>query len=260
GGAGVAGSSSAASAAAPAAPAPAATSPAAPAPAPAPAASDGQAGVVVSITDGDTLRIRVGGVEERVRLLNIDTPETNHPQLGAQCLGAEATAAMKRLVGPGTPVTLRYDVERRDRYGRLLAGVWVGQTFLNAEMARLGYGEPVTFGANSRFRATVDAAWAQARAQQRGLFAPNLPCVPGAGVAPRAAAPAPAPAPAPAVGATGPVAGSSGVCPAGFPVKGNDNSMIYHVPGQSHYQQTNARNCFATEAAASAAGYRKAKR
>ncbi|MGW0889345.1 sunset domain-containing protein [Micrococcus luteus] len=61
-------------------------------------------------------------------------------------------------------------------------------------------------------------------------------------------------------GDTGSVAGSGGVCPDGYPVKANDNSGIYHVPGQQHYGKTNARNCYASAAAAQAAGYRAAKR
>lgn len=58
---------------------------------------------------------------------------------------------------------------------------------------------------------------------------------------------------------SGPVSGSNGVCPSGYPVKANDNSGIYHVPGQQFYDVTNARNCFATPSAAEAAGYRASK-
>jgi hypothetical protein len=57
----------------------------------------------------------------------------------------------------------------------------------------------------------------------------------------------------------GPVSGYYGVCPDGYPIKANDNSGIYHVPGGRFYDVTNARNCFATEGAAQAAGYRKSE-
>ncbi|GAB3682887.1 HNH endonuclease family protein [Angustibacter aerolatus] len=49
-------------------------------------------------------------------------------------------------------------------------------------------------------------------------------------------------------------------CPAGYPIKGNASSMIYHVPGGQFYDVTNPEECFSTEAAARAAGYRKSKR
>lgn len=48
-------------------------------------------------------------------------------------------------------------------------------------------------------------------------------------------------------------------CPSGYPIKGNQ-SGIYHVPGGAYYSRTNPEECFATEAAAKAAGYRKSKR
>jgi hypothetical protein len=57
----------------------------------------------------------------------------------------------------------------------------------------------------------------------------------------------------------GPIAGTGLTCPAGYPVKANTNSGIYHVPGQKFYDATNARNCYRTEQAAQAAGYRKSK-
>jgi len=49
-------------------------------------------------------------------------------------------------------------------------------------------------------------------------------------------------------------------CPAWAPIKGNASSMIYHVPGGQFYEVTNPEECFRTEAAAVAAGYRKSKR
>jgi len=56
------------------------------------------------------------------------------------------------------------------------------------------------------------------------------------------------------------VPGSGYNCPAGYPIKGNASSHIYHMPGQRYYSKTKPEECFATEAAAKAAGYRKAKR
>lgn len=49
-------------------------------------------------------------------------------------------------------------------------------------------------------------------------------------------------------------------CPSGYPIKGNASSMIYHVPGGSFYGRTNPEECFASEAAARAKGYRASMR
>jgi hypothetical protein len=51
-----------------------------------------------------------------------------------------------------------------------------------------------------------------------------------------------------------------GVCPEDHPVKGNANSMIYHLPGQSSYAATNPEVCFTDAAAAESAGFRPRKR
>lgn len=228
--------------------------PAAPA---APADVEGDVVTVESISDGDTLRVTLGEVSTRVRLLNIDTPETRHPSKPVECMGPEATAALKSMISPGDTVVLRYDRRLYDRYDRLLAGVYADGVLVNAEMARLGYGEPAVFDGNDRFLPEVEAAWEQARANGVGRFSGEC----GAAAEPiPEAAPAPAPEAAPASGDAGPVRGADSVCPDSHPVKANDNSGIYHVPGQQHYGRTNARNCYASAAAAQADGYRAAQR
>lgn len=76
--------------------------------------------VVVRVTDGDTLKVRMpNGSEKDVRILGIDTPEV-YPEL--ECGGQEATAAMARLAPVGSEVVLVPDPTQgnRDRYGRLL--------------------------------------------------------------------------------------------------------------------------------------------
>lgn len=228
--------------------------PAAPA---APADVEGDVVTVESISDGDTLRVTLGEVSTRVRLLNIDTPETHHPSKPVECMGPEATAALKSMISPGDTVVLRYDRRLYDRYDRLLAGVYADGVLLNAEMARLGYGEPAVFDGNDRFLPEVEAAWEEARANGVGRFSGE--CGTAAEPIPEAA-PAPAPEAAPAAGDAGPVSGADSVCPDSHPVKANDNSGIYHVPGQQHYGKTNARHCYASAAAAQADGYRAAQR
>ncbi|MFF5792929.1 hypothetical protein ACFY5D_12850 [Paeniglutamicibacter sp. NPDC012692] len=49
-------------------------------------------------------------------------------------------------------------------------------------------------------------------------------------------------------------------CPAGYPIKGNASSMIYHVPSGAFYDRTNPEECFASRSAAEARGYRASMR
>jgi micrococcal nuclease len=120
---------------------------------------------VTRVVDGDT--IVVG--DERVRLIGIDTPETVKPGTPVQCFGREASAELKRLV-EGRRVRLERDVEERDRYGRLLAYVYRGDVFVNAELVRRGYASVATFPPNVRHVDLFVRLQREARAAGRGLW------------------------------------------------------------------------------------------
>lgn len=99
--------------------------------------------VVVRVTDGDTLRVRMpSGREESVRVLGIDTPEV-HPQV--ECGGGEATAAMATLAPVGSKVVLVSDPTQgdRDRYDRLLR--YVAQSGDDVGLAQLTSGHARVF-------------------------------------------------------------------------------------------------------------------
>lgn len=137
---------------------------------------DAERGQVVEVVDGDTVVIRVAGVEERVRLLNVDTPEIGDQRQVLSCIGPQATEFLRRELPAGSRVELDYDLDLRDRYGRLLAAVYVGPTLVNAEIAAAGLGEPVVFGRNDRFLRDVEEAFEEARADGRGAFDPDSEC------------------------------------------------------------------------------------
>ena len=80
---------------------------------------------VLRVIDGDTIEVSMNGREERVRLIGVDTPETVHPEIGVEPFGPEASAFTKRHLPPGTQVRLELDVQQRDRYGRLLAYLYL---------------------------------------------------------------------------------------------------------------------------------------
>lgn len=97
--------------------------------------------LVTRAVDGDTI---VLADKERVRLIGVDTPELHHPRKPVQYYAEEAYRFTQRIV-EGKKVRLEYDWQRRDRYGRLLAYVYLPDgTFLNAELIRQGYGHAYT--------------------------------------------------------------------------------------------------------------------
>lgn len=134
-------------------------------------------GKVVRVIDGDTLVVNFDDEDLTVRLLNVDTPETKHPDKPVECLGPEATDFLTEALPAGSTVRLAFDVEREDRYGRTLAAVYNEDDLLiNAEVARQGLGIPVTVGKNAKFRPPVDEAYLEAQEQQTGLFAEDVEC------------------------------------------------------------------------------------
>ena len=105
------------------------------------ACTNSQILICARVIDGDTIVLSNG---EKVRLIGVDTPETKHSQKPVEYYGKEATAFTKRMVG-GKVVKLKYDVQRRDEYDRLLAYVYLmNGTFLNAEIIKQGYGHAYT--------------------------------------------------------------------------------------------------------------------
>jgi len=126
---------------------------------------------VVTVTDGDTIWVCcLKGQREKVRYIGIDTPETQHPVKGVQEYGHEAKAANRKLV-EGKTVRLEFDVARRDRYGRLLAYVYLEDgTFVNAWLVREGFAQVMTVPPNVKHQDLFLNLQREAREANRGLW------------------------------------------------------------------------------------------
>ena len=122
--------------------------------------------VVASAYDGDTVTLGSG---QRVRLLQIDTPELG----SGECYSRAARTALVRLVPLGSPVSLEADppLDLVDRYGRLLRYVWRGSTNVNLELVRDGAAAPYFYrGQRGRYAGRLLAAATAAKAARRGLW------------------------------------------------------------------------------------------
>ncbi len=143
-----------------------------------PAATGLDTGVVASVTDGDTLRLRDG---RRVRLVQIDAPEEE-----TECFGRGATAELARLAPRGTEVALEADarLDRVDNYGRVLRYVLVDGENVNLELVRQGAAVPYFFrGERGRYAKELLDASREARAASLGLWSacPGARLDPGRG-------------------------------------------------------------------------------
>ena len=178
--------------------------------------------LVTRVIDGDTLVVRGIGT---VRLIGVDTLETVDPRRPVQYFGKEASEFTHRMA-QGKVVRLEFDVERKDRYGRTLAYVYLPDaTFLNAQIVKQGFGHAYTqfpFRYLDQFRVYER----EARDAGNGLWA---------------AEPAVAP---PSVNAA-------------VRVWVNTASGVYHCPGTRYYGKTR-RGRYMMQDEAQRGGYRAA--
>ena len=131
-------------------------------------------GTVVRVVDGDTIHVRLGERLEKVRYIGVDTPELHHPTRGQEPGGRTAAAVNGQLVS-GRRVRLELDAQSRDRFGRLLAYVWVDATMVNAELVRRGVAQVMTVPPNVRYQALFVRLQREAREAGRGLWRDPAP-------------------------------------------------------------------------------------
>jgi len=144
-------------------------------------ASRGYSNVLVTrAVDGDTLVLENG---ERVRLIGIDTPEVHESKKlyrdskrsstdvkTIKKLGRRAWDFTRRLT-ENKRVNLEFDIEKRDRYNRLLAYVYLKDgTFVNAEIVRQGYASLLTIPPNVKYADLFRKLYEEARSKNLGLW------------------------------------------------------------------------------------------
>lgn len=127
---------------------------------------------VVNVVDGDTIKVDFNGEVTTVRFIGIDTPEVNHPTEPVQCFGEEASQNTKDLLENKT-VKLEQDVSETDRYGRILAYVWIDDVLINEQIVREGYAFSSPYPPDVKYQDKLDAAEAYARENNMGLWSKN---------------------------------------------------------------------------------------
>jgi micrococcal nuclease len=201
---------------------------------------------VIKVVDGDTIDILLNGKSERLRLIGINTPETVDPNKPVECFGPQASAnAHKLLDGQEVRIAADPTQDDKDMYGRLLRYVWRQDgLFYNLEAIKDGFAYEYTFAKPYQYQAEFKAAQQAAQAANLGLWSA---CAGTISVQPQ----------------VNTASGSSG---SQCLIKGNINSSgvkIYELPNCPYYKQTvidtsKGEKWFCTEAAALAAGWRKA--
>ena len=122
--------------------------------------------LVIRVPDGDSLVVEVNGVEERLRIIGINAPESD------ECLGPESRDALQALVSDRV-VWIAADEELTDQYDRLLRYVWVDDIFVNQEQVEHGLAIARGFPPNEMLQTTLDDAEDRAIAGELGIWNPT---------------------------------------------------------------------------------------
>lgn len=215
--------------------------------------------VVTKNIDGDTLKIKIEGKEETVRLLCIDTPESVKIGTEIQKWALEASDYAKKIMPVGKKVQLELDVSERDKYGRLLGYIWVdGEMYNNMVieqgLARVAY----IYAPNTKYVDQLRETQSKAQKKAIGIWSIenyvtdsgfDMTVVDEDNTTGKAE---------PTSTTNRIINNSSGECN----IKGNisKNGKIYHVPGGEYYEQTKAEKMFCTEEEAVADGFRKSQK
>ena len=141
---------------------------------------------VTRIIDGDIIQALYGGVEKRIRLIGIDTPESRvnrkakkdkyanmseHDIKTIIEMGKKAKAYVNSLIKRGDLITIEFDVQKKDKYGRLLGYVYLSNgKMLNEEIIKSGYASIMTIPPNVKYKDMFLKAYKHARDRKKGLW------------------------------------------------------------------------------------------
>lgn len=139
---------------------------------------------VLEVIDGDTLKVNINGRERNLRLIGVDAPEarenqklsrdaqrTRRDKKTIMLQGQISKEYLQKLIRRGALLRLEYDVERKDRYDRVLAYAYMSDgTMLNLKILRDGYANLMTVPPNVRHVSEFKAALKLARQEGRGLW------------------------------------------------------------------------------------------
>ena len=215
---------------------------------------------VLSVIDGDTIKIDYFGSEEYVRLIGVNTPEIDGPYTKLECFGNEASGFTRSYL-EGQWITIERDPSQanRDKYDRLLRYVYLAGVDFGGYIIEQGYGYEYTYNNSYNRRALYASYQDEAKSNESGLWG-NSACV------------------ANSSSISGDYSDDEGYgeeksgritedgtkCNIKGNISKNTGEKIYHVPGQEYYDETiispeYGERWFCSEEEAIAAGWRRAK-
>ncbi|WP_102692859.1 thermonuclease family protein [Rummeliibacillus pycnus] len=221
---------------------------------------------VLSVMDGDTIKVKYKGEIKKVRYLLVDAPEMYHKKLGEQPFGREAQTRNREILNNAKDVALEFDVgDKEDKYGRLLAYVYadgksVQEQLIREGLVRVGY----IYKPNTKYLDTFKKIQEKAKNEKKDIWKyegyvtdrgfvksvvkdwrPGKDSTKGLSTKTTNQS------------QNNSTSSNNGMCK----IKGNINSKgkkLYHLPGMNNYDAVKAEQMFCTEEEAQKAGFTKA--
>lgn len=127
---------------------------------------------VKEVIDGDTIKILYEGELTSLRLIGVDAPEINHPEIGKECFGNASSQFLRSYLKNKT-IYLEFDPtqQKYDKYSRLLAYIFLKNgTNVNKQLIRKGYAKEYTYDNKYKFRQEFLSAQRYAKKNNKGLW------------------------------------------------------------------------------------------
>ncbi len=122
------------------------------------------------VVDGDTFVTYIDGEKTRVRMIGIDTPESVHPNAAKNTKWGKKISKWVKKKLTGKKITLKYDKDKYDQYGRTLAYVYLGKSMFNKTLLKKGYARAVYYPPNGKYRKAFNKLQATAKKKKKGFW------------------------------------------------------------------------------------------
>lgn len=121
--------------------------------------------------DGDTAEFWVEGEQVKVRFLAIDTPETVKPNTPVEPFGKEASDYTCNRLLEAKEIQFEYEESNKtDKYGRMLAWIWVDGDLLQQELINLGYAEVKYIYGDYKYTDRLESIQENAKVEKIGIW------------------------------------------------------------------------------------------
>jgi len=131
---------------------------------------------LVEIVDGDTAKFNMDGEKVTVRFLGVNTKETAHPEIGEEAFGKEGKDFTKEKLENATKIELEFDnkADKKDKYDRYLAWVWIDDVLLQNLLVENGLAETYMLQNDYKYAGMLQESEEVAKNNKLGIWSNGL--------------------------------------------------------------------------------------